>query len=211
MAESFPYTRAQDNKRPAAAFDRPEPAGSQAQISWLEQNLLPHEREIRAWLRKKRVSDVEIDDIIQETYARIGTLDDLSVITSPKHYAFQVAHSILLNHLRRRAIVSITAEGDLDTLGVACDQASPEEEVAQREELTRVVDTIATLPQRTREVLLLRRVAGLSQRETADRLAIAEKTVEKHLARAALILMNQFGRGIKARERNRPDISDSND
>jgi RNA polymerase sigma factor (sigma-70 family) len=166
-------------------------------IAWMEQYLLPHEPDIRAWLRSKSVSCAEIDDIVQEMYARVGTVDDLESIHAPRGYAFHVARSILLNILRRPHIVSITAEGDLDKLGVASPDASPEEEMSLREQLSEVLNAIADLPQRTRDVLLLRRIEGLSQRETANRLEIAEKTVEKHLARAALALMNQFGRGGK--------------
>lgn len=165
----------------------------QERILWMEQHLLPIEPEIRAWLRHKRVSGIEIDDIIQEMYARVGAVDDLNGIRTPKAYAYHVARSILSNIARRPQIVSITLEGDLDQLGVPSPDASPEEALSLKEQVNEVVMAIAALPKRTRDVLLLRRVEGLSQRDTAHRLAIAEKTVEKHLARAVLALLKQFG------------------
>jgi len=177
-----------------------------ARILWMQQNLLPYEPEIRSWLRRNRVNEAEVDDIVQEMYARIGTVSDLQAINSPRMYAYQVAKAIRLNMLRRRHVISITADGDLEKLTVPCNDASPEEEIAQRDELTRVVNVIAGLPERTRDVLLLRRVAGLSQRETARRLAISEKTVERHLAQAAMVLMNQFGRGSRVRDRTMPEM-----
>lgn len=164
-------------------------------VHWIEQNLLPHEADIRLWLKRKRVCEADIDDIIQEMYARIGSLDGVEEIRCAKSYAIQVAHSILLNQARKSHVVAITKDGDLDELHVASPEASPEDEIAVRDEIHEVIDAIAALPPRTRDVLLLRRVEGLSQRETALRLAIAEKTVEKHLARAAVALMEQFGRG----------------
>lgn len=169
----------------------------QERILWMEQNLLPIEPEIRAWLRRKGVGEAEIDDIIQEMYARIGTVDNLDAIRVPKSYAFHVARSILMNIVRRPHIVFAAPEGDLELLGVASPEANPEEELTIKEQIREVVTVIATLPKRTRDVLLLRRVEGLSQRETAERLAIAEKTVEKHLAQAVLVLLKQFGRGGK--------------
>jgi len=172
-----------------------------ARIRWIEQNLLPYERDVRRWLQRKRVRDSDIDDIIQEMYARIGSLDNLDEIRSPKSYAIQVAHSILLNQSRNANVVAITRDGDLEELTVASPEASPEDEMAFRDEVNEVIEAIAALPRRTREVLLLRRVEGLSQRETASRLAIAEKTVEKHLARAAFALMEKFGRGGKSQVR----------
>lgn len=167
----------------------------QTRVHWIEQNLLPHEPEIRLWLRRKRVRNADIDDIIQEMYARIGSLDGVEQIRCAKSYAIQVAHSIFVNLTRRPQFITITKDGDLNELHVPSSDASPEDEIAIKDEIQEVIDALAALPPRTREVLLLRRVEGLSQRETAIRLAIAEKTVEKHLARAALALMEQFGRG----------------
>ena len=167
-------------------------------ILWMEKNLLPHEAGIRRWLKRGGVTDEDIDDIMQETYARIGSVEDLECIRSPRNYAYQVARSILLNTLRRPNVVAITKNGDLSELHVASLDADPEQQVAFKEEVQEVVNAIAALPRRTRDVLLLRRVEGLSQRETANRLAIAEKTVESHFARATQALMERFGRGRKS-------------
>jgi RNA polymerase sigma-70 factor (ECF subfamily) len=169
----------------------------ESRANWIEQNLLPHELRIRAWLCRNRVQGLDVDDIIQEMYARIGSLDSFDGIRDPVLYALKVAHSILFNYIHRSRIVSITSAGDMKGFEIPSPDASPEEEVAARDEVQLVADALAELPQRTRDVLLLRRVEGLSQRETAARLAIAEKTVEKHLARAALYLTIHFGRGGK--------------
>ena len=134
-------------------------------------------------------------------YARIGTLDSFDEIRDPLLYAIKVASSILLNQIRRSRIVSIVTVSDPDKYNTPSPEASPEDEVASREELEMVAKVLASLPKRTRDVLLLRRVEGLSQRATAAKLEIAEKTVEKHLARAALYLAHQFGRGGKVKVR----------
>ena len=168
-----------------------------ARAKWIEQNLLPHESRVRAWLNRNRVLGLDVDDVIQEMYARIGSLDNLEEIRDPGLYAMKVAHSILFNYIHRSRIVSITAVGDLNYYEIPSPEASPEDELVARDEMQLVTDAIAELPRRTRDVLLLRRVEGLSQRETAARLAIAEKTVEKHMARAALYLTLHFGRGGK--------------
>ena len=48
------------------------------------------------------------------------------------------------------------------------------------------------LPGRVRDVFTLRRVYGLSQREVAQKLGIAESTVEKHMARGFLLMLEYF-------------------
>jgi len=165
---------------------------------WIEENLLPQESRIRAWLSRYRTGDLDVDDVIQEMYAKIGALEDISIVRDPLRYAISVARSIVLNHARRPRIVSITSTGDLDALGLSSSDADPEEATVQRQELRAVAAVLDELPDRTREVLWLRRVEGLSERETAERLAISDRTVERHLARAVLHLMQHFGREAPA-------------
>ncbi len=166
--------------------------------AWIARNVLPHEPAIRAWLRRNRVPDLDVDDVIQDMYARIVSLESFDAIQNAKQYSFQVAHSIVVDHTRRARIVSIYSVGNVEDLGLAGPEANPEENVTFREELEQIVAAVATLPVRTREVLMMRRVAGFSQRETAARLAVTEKTVEKHMARGVLLLMTRFGRGGKS-------------
>jgi RNA polymerase sigma-70 factor (ECF subfamily) len=54
--------------------------------------------------------------------------------------------------------------------------------------LRRLSRALDHLPPRCREVIWLRRVEGMSQREVADQLGITEKTVEKHLAKGMRLL-----------------------
>jgi RNA polymerase sigma-70 factor (ECF subfamily) len=168
-----------------------------ARARWIELHLLPVEPRVRSWLRRNHVTGLDADDIVQEMYARIGSVENLDEIRDPLLYAIKVAQSILLNHVRRSHVVSITTVGDLDDIDIPSPERSPEDEVAFRDEVHLVIKALESLPERTREVLLLRRVEGLSQRETAGRLKIAEKTVEKHMAQAALYLAMHFGRGGK--------------
>jgi RNA polymerase sigma-70 factor (ECF subfamily) len=129
-------------------------------------------------------------------YAKIGAMEDVSNIRDPLSYAISVARSIVLNHVRRPKIVSITPTGDLNDLGATSSTPGPEEATVMRDEVRAVAAALAELPERTREVLWLRRVDGLSERETALRMSISDRTVERHLARAVLHLMQRFGRAI---------------
>lgn len=169
---------------------------------WIARNVIPHEAAIRAWLKRNRLYDLDVDDVVQEMYARIVALESFDVVRDPKRYAFQVAHSIVVDHYRKARIVSIFSIGNVEELGLAAPDANPEQKATFHDEINEIEVAIATLPQRTRDVLMLRRVAGLSQKETAERLAIAEKTVEKHMARGVLMLMTRFGRGGKSASRS---------
>jgi RNA polymerase sigma-70 factor (ECF subfamily) len=65
--------------------------------------------------------------------------------------------------------------------------------------LKRLAEAFDLLPDRCREVVWLRRVDELSQREVAMRLGISEKTVEKHVAKGMRLMAGYFyGGGAEA-------------
>ena len=182
---------------------------------WLARNVLPHEPLIRARLSRVHVYGLEIDDIIQETYARIVSLSSLESIRYPKQYALQTAASIIIDHVRHSRVISINSTGDMEQLDITSPEAGPEQQLEFREEIAQIAYFLASLPETTRETLILRRVEGLSQQETANRLGISVKTVEKHMARGALMLMELFGRGGKSRTRSsteaKQDLADDDE
>lgn len=164
---------------------------------WFLRHILPHEPALRGWLRRKRTPDLDVDDIVQETYAVLATRERVDDIRHPRAYLFQVAHSLIVQHIRRARIVSIQAVDDLDQFIPVDEGASPEQSAVDRDELMRLAEAIATLPGKTREAFVLRRVHCLPQREIALRMRISENTVEKHIARGIRLLAERFGRGGK--------------
>jgi RNA polymerase sigma factor (sigma-70 family) len=164
---------------------------------WLGRHVLPHEGALRAWLRRRRVGGLDIDDIIQETYTRLIAAESVSHVQDARSYTFQIAGSVVIDHLRRMKVVPISSVPDLDYLEVVSDDPSPERQVIDRDELHRLAQMIAGLPGKVRDVFTLRRVYGLSQREVAEKLGLAESTVEKHMSRGFLIMLDQFGHGGK--------------
>jgi RNA polymerase sigma factor (sigma-70 family) len=171
---------------------------AQGRAVWLSRNVLPHEPMLRSWLRRRQLFDLEVDDIVQETYAKLAALTSVDSIRDPRNYLIQVANSLLLVHLRRSRIVSITSAANPDEFGIAAPEATPEESVEYRDELRILLAALASLPLGCRTALVLRRVVGLSQRETAQRLGVSEKTIEKYMAKSVRLLMDKFGRGGKS-------------
>lgn len=60
----------------------------------------------------------------------------------------------------------------------------PDTQLCASEELGRAAKALASLPERTRDVVRLRRWEGVSQRETAAELGVSESAVEEHLRHA---------------------------
>ena len=172
--------------------------GSDERALWLGRNVLPHEASLRAWLKRRRLQGLEVDDIIQETYSRLIAADSVAHVLDAKSYTFQTASSVVIDHLRRMKVVSIASVPDMEALEIRSEDPSPERQVIDRAELQRLAVAIAALPIRVREVFTLRRIHGLSQREVAEKMGIAESTVEKHMSRGFLIMLELFGYGGNA-------------
>lgn len=167
-----------------------------ARSRWLATHVLPHEPAMRAWLRRTtNAADSDIDDIVQDTYAVLAKLESIEPIRDPRTYAFQVARSVFLQGLRRSKVVAIDAVADLGALDAPDDAPSPEQHAMGKRELRRVEAAIGDMPPQVRKVFWLRRVEGLSQRETAAALGLAEHTVEKYSAKGMKLLLARFGRG----------------
>jgi RNA polymerase sigma factor (sigma-70 family) len=167
---------------------------------WLARNVLPHEPAIRRQIRRVAVPGLDIDDVIQEMYAHILSLPSLESIRYPRQYAIQTARGIIIDYLRRSRVVSIVASGNLEQLDIAMPDASTEERLEFRGEIQDVASALAELPASWRETLILRRIEGLSQKEAAQRLGVAEKTIEKYMAKGAMVLAELFGRGGKMKD-----------
>ena len=84
--------------------------------------------------------------------------------------------------------MSIEAVGDPDAFNVLVDEISPEQQMSARQELKRLAEAFDRLPERCREVVWLRRVQEMSQKEVAAQLGITEKTVEKQIAKGARVI-----------------------
>lgn len=164
---------------------------------WFMACVLPHEPALRSWLARKRGAGVDVDDVIQETYTVLAARETVDDIRHPRAYLFQIAHSIVVRHVRRARVVSIQAADDLDGFDPADEAASPEQTAIDRDELRRLAEAISAMPGQTREAFILRRVQGLSQREIASRMRLSESTIEKHIARGVRFLIDWFGHGGK--------------
>jgi len=152
--------------------------------AWLAKEILVHEGALRGYLNRffKCVADVE--DVVQETYARLLGLNDSAwaAVRNWHAFLFTTARNVALDRIRRSRVVSLDALAEMGSMDVLDQAPSVDEALNARQELALLLDTIASLPDRCRETLTLRKLYGLPQREIARRLAISESTVEKHVA-----------------------------
>jgi RNA polymerase sigma-70 factor (ECF subfamily) len=155
-------------------------------INWFEHCVLVYEGQIRSFLRHYFAEGNDIEDCIQETYARLleMTPEARASVRQWHAFVFTTARNVGLNMLRRRRVISLDAVAELEASDVFVDSTPTTfEEVNARQELALLRKAIAALPERCRQVFTLRKVHGLPQREIARQLGISENTVEQHVAK----------------------------
>lgn len=166
--------------------------------SWISIHVLPYEHIARNWLRRIDAEGVDPDDIVQEAYAHLARLKGVSHIQSGRAYFMMTVRNLAFEHLRRQKLVRIDAMAEIDGLAIIDDRPSIEAELSGRQLLVLVGALIDRLPDRCRAVLKLRKVEGLSQKETAERLGITENVVEKQTAIGLREVLRQLAeRGLE--------------
>ena len=175
--------------------------------AWIGREILPHESALRAWLLRI-ASPNDVEDIIQECYCRLSEVADFRTIASPRTYLFTMARNIVLQELRRSRIVRIDSVAEVDRYDLASDAPPPDRIVAGREELARIRRLIAELPPRMRQIVELRKIDQLSQREIARRLGVSLNVVENEASRGLkLVLARLTGESRYSLERADRDIA----
>jgi len=154
-------------------------------LEWFKAVILPHEGALRARLRRLCPPGFDVDNLVAESMTRAYTAKDTGRITAGRGYLFAIARNLLIDSARRDTIVSLDFVADLDTLR---SDDTLEASLTARDELRRLQAIIDTLPPQCRRVFLLRRVHELSLGEIAEQMSLSVSTVEKHLAKAVMLV-----------------------
>ncbi len=160
--------------------------------NWFKREILSHEEILMRFLSRVWPRRDELSDIRQEAYARVYEAAQRSRPQAPKAFLFTIARHLMADRIRRERIVSISAGGENDYLNVLLDEISPEQRVSANQELVRLARAFDRLSPNCREVVWLRRVKELPQKEVAHRMGLAEKTIEKHLRRGVRFLADHM-------------------
>jgi RNA polymerase sigma-70 factor (ECF subfamily) len=122
------------------------------------------------------------DNIVQESLARVWRAHESGTVKAPKALLFTTAQNLALDQLRRRKLAVIETVAEISDLAVYEEGPTPADTAAHNQELELLTKAIQSLPDRCRQVLTLRKIYGLSQREIAFQLGISEHTVEAQVA-----------------------------
>lgn len=133
----------------------------------------------------RRVSDPMVaEDMVQQVFERLVRRGEIESIDNVGGYVFQIARSVIADHLRQRGSRRDSAHEPFEETVHGGVDFSPEYVLSKRERLARAMALLQALPERTRVIFVLQRLEGVKYREIAERLGISVSAVEKHMERA---------------------------
>lgn len=151
---------------------------------WFAEEVVPHEPSLRAYLHSSFPAVRDVDDVVQSSFLRLWRRRTTEPILSAKAFLFTIARRLAIDTLRHDQRSPIQAVGDLTTLRVLEEGPSVSAAASRAERVQLLAEAIDALPARCREVLILRKLKFLPQRDVAARLGISENGVEVQLTRA---------------------------
>ncbi len=155
------------------------PSGEHAR--WFAEEVHPHDGNLKAYLRNSFPGMHDVDDVVQESYLRIWKAKATQPIRSTKAFLFQVARHLAFDFARRKLRSPVDSIPDIAALRVIDDRPGVAEAVSTHEEVALLARALDSLPARCRDVMVLRRIEGVSQKEIATQLGISELTVQTHV------------------------------
>lgn len=151
--------------------------------SWFKREVMIHDEALTRYLRRSWPHPEDIHDLRQETYVRLFESAQHHIPDIVRPFIFAIARRLMTDRIRRQRTVAIDSTGDIEALNVLVDDLSPERDTAAHQELRRLAEALDSLPVKCREVVWMRRIDDLSQKEVASRLGLSEKTVEGHITK----------------------------
>jgi RNA polymerase sigma-70 factor (ECF subfamily) len=128
---------------------------------------MPHEPVLRVCLQGRFGAQVEIDDMVQDAYARLLRARAQGTGVSSKACLFHVARNIALNQVRHRSYTHPTDCTENVVSSVVDPGEGVPETVARAEDSQLLLRAVPSLPGRCHQVFTRRKIFGVSPKEIA--------------------------------------------
>lgn len=177
------------------AQQRDDPGQTVGEPQCFEAFFTENRRALSSYLRRRMSSDTDVQEVVQESYARI--LSYGYGCSRPPQVWKALLYRIAINlvHSRGRMDKSHNKAGHtcVDDIELASEEPSQERVVAGQQELQIVRQTILQMTPKCRKVFLLSRTHRKTYPEIAEICGISVKMVEKYISQALAALRRELG------------------
>lgn len=143
-----------------------------------------YSRALTSFFQRRVSNQDDVPDLVQDVFLRLSRLQKLPELLQPEAYLFQTASCALRDRVRRDTVRERTAHFAFDETIHGNSSITPERIVGGQLAVSELRDAIARLPERTRDIFVLRVFEDMSCAHIADAMGISRRAVEKHYARA---------------------------
>jgi RNA polymerase sigma factor (sigma-70 family) len=146
------------------------------------------------FFRKRTRDTAEVQDLVQQVFLRLAQYSEVDRIRNADGFIFQTASNTLKDHFRNSAVRNRFIKEQTEVGAASGSDFSPERVLLGRESIARLADALRQLPERTRDVFMLRCFEGLKHAEIARLQKVSVRAVEKHMERALAHLSSSIER-----------------
>ena len=161
-------------------------AGKGKALSGVTRAFVENHSSIKSFLGRLLTRREDIEDIAQEAYLRAYVAEQSRGIDQPEAYLFRSARNLALTKLTQKSRQMTDLIDDLGPAVVLEGEAPLEEFVAAEESLGLHCEAVAHLPEKCKQVYILRKVYGLTHKEIAERTSLSVSSVEKYMLKGVL-------------------------
>ena len=129
------------------------------------------------------INPQDVDDVCQETFLRTYKVSLEKDIQSPKSFMFRVAKNLIFSNFRKVSTQLNEYVEDIDIVDSTIEIEELESNVLAQEKLGVMCKAIAALPNKCRQVVIMRKVYGLSTKDIAVRMNLSTSTVSNYITR----------------------------
>ena len=161
-------------------------AGKGKALSGVSRAFVENHSAIKSFLGRLLTRREDIEDIAQEVYLRAYVAEQSRGIDKPEAYLYRSARNLALTKLTQKAHQMTDLIDDLGPVVVLEGDTPLEEQVAAEESLGLHCEAVAHLPEKCKQVYILRKVYGLTHKEIAERMSLSVSSVEKYMLKGVL-------------------------
>ncbi|NNP75656.1 RNA polymerase subunit sigma [Acinetobacter sp. Ac_3412] len=142
-----------------------------------------HRGWLHQWLRQKIGNTEQAADLVQDTFIKLlQTRDELLGIKEPRAYLTSIAKNLLIDQVRRKRIEQAYLDG-LSQMEYMLDTvASPEDQMQIIQALDQLCKALEDVSAKAQQAFILHYLEGYTHKETAERLGVSTKMIQKYLA-----------------------------
>ncbi|WP_333677078.1 RNA polymerase sigma factor [Dyella sp.] len=151
-------------------------------VSDVERLFREQNRALIAFLQCRLNSLSDAQEVAQEAYLRMLTMDNREEVDSLRGYLFKVAGNLAIDRLRKRKVRSEFAV--VQSHDEAVDEHSPAHHAVAVEQVAGVRRALSELPAKTAQAFVMHVVEGRDFSHVAQTMKLSERMVRYHVANA---------------------------